>query len=106
MSEPGREGRLPGAERMVAFTDAAVAIALTLLVLPLVELVPEAAHAKEPASSVITHNLVPIGSFLLSFVVIARFWSVHHRLFGFASRLTPTLVRAIRSGDDDFGTVT
>lgn len=93
MSEPRRDGRLPRAERMVAFTDAAVAIALTLLVLPLVELVPEAAHAKEPASSVITHNLVPIGSFLLSFAVIARFWTTHHRLFGFSARLTPWLVR-------------
>ncbi|MCD2195519.1 TMEM175 family protein [Actinomycetospora endophytica] len=87
------EDRLPRAERMVAFTDAAVAIALTLLVLPLVELVPEAVHANEPASSVVTHNLVAIGSFLLSFVVIARFWTVHHRLFGFSVRLTPGLVR-------------
>jgi uncharacterized membrane protein len=93
VSRPQRDERLPGAERMVAFTDAAVAIALTLLVLPLVELVPEAARAQEPASAVVTHNLVPIGSFLLSFVVIARFWSAHHRLFGFATRLTPLLVQ-------------
>ncbi len=73
---------------MIAFTDAAVAIALTLLVLPLVDIVPEAAHSGEPAVAVVTDNLAPIGSFLLSFAVIARFWSVHHRLFGYEHRLT------------------
>lgn len=78
---------------MVAFTDAAVAIALTLLVLPLVDLVPEAAESGEPASTLITQHLAPIGSFLLSFAVIARFWSVHHRLFGYANRLTGPLVQ-------------
>jgi uncharacterized membrane protein len=87
-----RDRRLPSAERLVAFTDAAVAIALTLLILPLVELVPEAARAGEPAGTVFTANLDAIGSFLLGFVVIARLWLVHHRLFGFATRLTPTLV--------------
>jgi uncharacterized membrane protein len=88
-----REDRLPPSDRMVAFTDAAVAIALTLLVLPLVDIVPEAARSGEPASEVITNNLAPIGSFLLSFVVIARFWSSHHRLFGYDHRLTRTLVQ-------------
>lgn len=93
MTRAGRDQHLPPSDRMVAFTDAAVAIALTLLVLPLVELVPEAAHSAEPASSVITGNLAPIGSFLLSFVVIARFWSAHHRLYGYRHRLTRTLVQ-------------
>lgn len=93
MTRAGRGQRLPPSDRMVAFTDAAVAIALTLLVLPLVELVPEAARSGEPASTVITHNLAPIGSFLLSFVVIARFWTSHHRLFGFRHRLTRALVQ-------------
>nr|WP_246325892.1 TMEM175 family protein [Actinomycetospora corticicola] len=78
---------------MVAFTDAAVAIALTLLVLPLVELVPEAARAGEPgAGAIIAGNLPAIGSFLLGFAVIARLWVSHHQLFGFAVRLTPSLV--------------
>jgi uncharacterized membrane protein len=87
------EDRLPPSDRMVAFTDAAVAIALTLLVLPLVDIVPEAARSGEPASAVITNNLAPIGSFLLSFVVIANFWSGHHRLFGYDHRLTRSLVQ-------------
>ncbi|WP_157647137.1 TMEM175 family protein [Actinomycetospora chiangmaiensis] len=86
------EDRHPTPERMAAFTDAAVAIALTLLVLPLVELVPEGVRAGEPAGRIITGNLDAIGSFLLGFAVIARVWVVHHRLFGFATRLTRTLV--------------
>jgi uncharacterized membrane protein len=88
-----QEYHLPSSDRMVAFTDAAVAIALTLLVLPLVDIVPEAARSGEPATTLITNNLAPIGSFLLSFVVIARFWAVHHRLFGYEHRLTRGLVQ-------------
>ena len=88
---PPRE-RPPAADRMVAFVDASVAIALTLLVLPLTDLVPEGGDAEKPALEVVTGNLPVFGSFLLSFVVIARFWVVHHRLFGYSSRLTPALV--------------
>ena len=68
-------------ERLVFFTDAVVAIALTLLVLPLTEIVPEvvAAHG-EPLEAVVGHQQ-QIWSFLLSFVVISRQWIAHHRLF-------------------------
>lgn len=73
-------GRL-GPERLLAFSDGVVAIALTLLVLPLAELVPDRAERGLPAASLITDNLPLIGSFLLSFVTIGRFWMVHHRVF-------------------------
>ncbi|TWF81158.1 putative membrane protein [Pseudonocardia hierapolitana] len=75
MTEPG------GAERLVFFTDAVVAIAITLLVLPLVDAVGEAVDAGRSATEVITGNLGQFFSFLLSFAVIARLWSAHHRLF-------------------------
>ncbi|WP_433279375.1 TMEM175 family protein [Pseudonocardia xinjiangensis] len=68
-------------ERLTMFTDAVVAIAITLLVLPLVDAVGEAAQARVPAVEMITDNQPQIYSFLLSFVVIARFWLVHRRLF-------------------------
>ncbi|WP_245606984.1 TMEM175 family protein [Pseudonocardia spinosispora] len=68
-------------ERIVFFTDAAVAIALTLLVLPLSELVPELVTEQRPAIEAITHNQWKIFSFLLSFIVIAKLWFEHHRLF-------------------------
>ncbi|GAA4941495.1 putative membrane protein [Actinomycetospora succinea] len=81
-----------GPERLLAFSDGVVAIALTLLVLPLAELVPEAGEATRSGLSVITENLAPIGSFVLSFVVIARFWAAHHRVFNAATRVSPRLV--------------
>jgi uncharacterized membrane protein len=81
-----------GPERLLAFSDGVVAIALTLLVLPLAELVPEAEEATHSGLEVITGNLAPIGSFVLSFVVIARFWAAHHRVFNAATRVGPRLV--------------
>lgn len=68
-------------ERVVFFSDAVVAIAITLLVLPLADAVPEAAQQHLSAAELISHNANSIYSFLLSFAVIARFWGLHHRLF-------------------------
>lgn len=68
-------------ERLVFFSDAVVAIAITLLVLPLVDLVSGTAGRGEPASAVVADHLSSIGSFALSFAVIARFWRVHHEMF-------------------------
>lgn len=68
-------------ERLVIFSDAVVAIALTLLILPLAATVPDAVLKHEKAFEVIVANQWQIYSFLLSFVVIARLWISHHRLF-------------------------
>lgn len=68
-------------ERLVFFTDAVVAIALTLLVLPLTEIVPELVAAHAAPIEAITDNQSTIWGFLLSFVVIGRQWIAHHRLF-------------------------
>jgi len=65
----------------VYFTDAVVAIAITLLVLPLVDAVGEAVDARRSAAEVVTDNISQFFSFLLSFAVIARLWTAHHRLF-------------------------
>jgi TMEM175 potassium channel family protein len=68
-------------ERLVFFTDAVVAIAITLLVLPLVEVVPDAVAQHLGPAELISENQWKIYSFLLSFAVIARLWVVHHRVF-------------------------
>ena len=85
MNEPPRQlsaqGEATRAERLVLFTDAVVAIAITLLVLPLVDSVPEAIGRGEPSIDVITENWPQIFSFLLSFFVISRLWSSHHQVF-------------------------
>ncbi|MBN9105221.1 MAG: DUF1211 domain-containing protein [Propionibacteriaceae bacterium] len=73
----------PGAsvERLVFFSDAAVAIALTLLILPLMEGVGEAVHEGLDAFGYLGQNISAVVSFVLSFVIIARFWRSHRRLF-------------------------
>lgn len=68
-------------DRLVFFSDAVVAIALTLLVLPLVDVVPALLEEHRPAAEAITENGWRIIAFLLSFVVIARQWLSHHHLF-------------------------
>jgi TMEM175 potassium channel family protein len=67
--------------RLILFTDAVVAIAVTLLVLPLVDVVPEVAEAHGDATEVFTAHAPAIWTFLLSFVVIIRLWVAHHGVF-------------------------
>jgi uncharacterized membrane protein len=68
-------------DRLVLFTDAVVAIAVTLLILPLVDAVTETRAENLDAMHVITDHKTQIYTFLLSFVVITRFWLTHHRVF-------------------------
>jgi uncharacterized membrane protein len=76
-------------DRIVFFSDAIVAIAITLLVLPLVDSVPE--EGKFRASELLGDDSALLLAFALSFLVIARFWLVHHRIFtkidGYTSQL-------------------
>lgn len=81
-----------GAERVVFFTDAVVAIAITVLVLPLVDAVSEAVNAGRSSVEVVTENADQIFTFLLSFVVIARLWNAHHRLFDGVTTATGRVV--------------
>jgi uncharacterized membrane protein len=78
---------------MVFFGDAAVAIAITLLVLPLTEAVPEAIVTDDSSLDVIVHLQGQIWTFLLSFAVIARLWAAHHHLFEQVATYNPALLR-------------
>jgi uncharacterized membrane protein len=69
------------AERMKFFTDAVVAIAMTLLILPLLESVSEAAKDGIDTAGFLGDHGDQIFAFGLSFVIIARFWVSHERLF-------------------------
>ncbi len=75
---------LPGVERLLALTDAVVAIAITLLVLQLN--VPPTATLLHPDSA--SELAAQLGkgadqliSYVISFYVIAQFWLVHHQVF-------------------------
>lgn len=77
-------------ERVTAFTDAAVAIALTLLVLPLVDSARDATGSSLP--TMLHHYGDDFLAFTVSFLVIARFWRVHRRQFQALAHLDEGLV--------------
>lgn len=68
-------------ERFKAFVDAVVAIAMTLLILPLLESVSDAASEKQSTGEFFAHHSGQLVSFGLSFVLIATFWMGHHRQY-------------------------
>jgi TMEM175 potassium channel family protein len=68
-----------GLDRLITFLDAVVAIAITLLVLPLVELVAGEGRETDLSAVIYGHGR-QFEAFLLSFAVIARLWWAHHRL--------------------------
>ncbi|MDQ0100963.1 putative membrane protein [Paenarthrobacter nicotinovorans] len=72
---------LSSPERLQAFTDAVVAIALTLLILPLMESVGELADHHGTTAEWLVEEQYALLGFALSFILIAVFWTHHHRLF-------------------------
>ncbi|KQQ52025.1 TMEM175 family protein [Plantibacter sp. Leaf314] len=106
-----------GLDRVVNFSDAVVAIAITLIILPLVDLAQE--YGGGPVAAFLAENWTGLAAAALSFVVIANFWRDHHRIFertvGYSRRLVslnfvwlagivflplPTVLLFDSSGDD------
>ncbi|GAY09561.1 TMEM175 family protein [Pseudonocardia sp. N23] len=102
------------AERLAFFSDAVVAIAITLLAIELP--VPEGDTDTQFLHSLGEESFAYI-TFLISFVAIANHWAAHHRVFRYVGRadrplvllnlvwlllivLTPFLTEVIREGDD------
>jgi uncharacterized membrane protein len=91
--EPLREVRLRAAERLTFFSDAVLAIAMTLLALEL----------PVPAGSDLNTNRQLLGAlarhrdeyvaFLVSFVVVATYWTRHHKLFTYVTSVPRNLAR-------------
>lgn len=81
-----------GLDRLVNFTDAAVAIAITLLVLPLIDLVTDG--RTHTVRSLFTEEETTFIAFAISFVVIANFWTGHHRVFEHLQDYSPVMLWA------------
>lgn len=79
-------------ERFKAFVDAVVAIAMTLLILPLLEAVAEAAADRLTTLEFLTEHAGQLMSFVLSFVLIATFWLGHHRQYDEVRAVTRPLL--------------
>jgi uncharacterized membrane protein len=68
-----------GFDRLVNLSDAVVAIAATLLILPLVDIANDV--DKSDFVGFLREHWQELFAFVLSFAVICRFWLVHHSLF-------------------------
>jgi uncharacterized membrane protein len=68
-------------DRLVTFVDAIVAIAITLLVVPLVERVGDGAAEGLTPGEMLGENSDALIAAAISFVVIARLWKAHHAVF-------------------------
>ena len=75
----GRMKTPRGLDRLVAFSDAVVAIAITLIILPLVDTARDLNN--ETVGRWIHANTGSLAAAALSFAVIASFWITHHALF-------------------------
>jgi TMEM175 potassium channel family protein len=71
--------REAGVDRIIAFSDGVVAIAITLLILPLTEIDRPAGAT---LGNVVVDNWAALFAFALSFAVIANYWTIHHAILG------------------------
>lgn len=66
-------------DRLVSFTDAVAAVAITVLVLPIADL---AVSSSEPTVwAVLRENSGQVVTFFLTFVVVAVMWRAHNNVF-------------------------
>jgi uncharacterized membrane protein len=78
-------------ERILFFSDAVMAIAMTLLIIEI-----KAPHVINDSNSEVWNSLIELIpkfiSFFVSFFVIAVYWKAHHHLFGFVKKYTDKLI--------------
>jgi len=80
-------------DRIIFFSDAIFAIAITILVLELK--IPQVPH-DQVTNQILTEKLVDLipkfAGFIVSFFIIGLFWTIHHRIFGYVTDYDDRLV--------------
>ena len=81
-------------DRLLTFIDAAIAIAITLLVLPLVDVTREVS-AGDSVADLLQDHVAELWSFLLSFVVIAQMWRAQQHSLRHVVAVHPAITRLL-----------
>lgn len=90
-AEPGRAATV-SPERLIYFSDAVIAIAITLLALELP--VPTGSvHGDAAVLDFLREHLAEYVAFLISFAVVAMHWLSHQRLFRYATGLVGPVIQ-------------
>lgn len=76
-------------DRFVNFTDAVVAIAITLMVLPLLDI--SGPGPDETVWQVLSKNAGPLFAFAIAFTIVARNWLVHNQIVNAMRAYDPTV---------------
>lgn len=66
-------------DRLINITDAIVAVAITVLVLPIVDLRPQG--SEETVWQVMGDNAGQLITFAFTFIIVAFMWRIHNRIF-------------------------
>jgi uncharacterized membrane protein len=80
-------------ERLILFSDAVFAIAITLLVIEIkIPELPRQQVTDDHLLSKLAHLIPKFVGFFVSFLLIGQYWIVHHRLFGYVINFNPRLI--------------
>jgi uncharacterized membrane protein len=78
-------------ERMVFFSDAVIAISMTLLILPLLDTIQIAKEKDLSGPEYLEENVGIFTTFLLSFFITIEYWRQHEMLFHYVRRYTEAI---------------
>jgi len=80
-------------ERLILFSDAVFAIAITLLVIEIKIPEIDSKELTEGKLLIALKHLIPkFVGFLISFLLIGQYWAVHHRMFGYVINFNTRLI--------------
>lgn len=80
-------------ERMIFFSDAVFAIAITLLIIEIkVPVIPKEELSELRVLEALRQLIPKFAGFLVSFLLIGQYWIIHHRMFGFVINYTERLI--------------
>jgi uncharacterized membrane protein len=80
-------------ERLILFSDAVFAIAITLLVIEIkIPDLPKESLTENALLQAMAHLIPKFVGFFISFLLIGQYWTVHHRMFSYVVNFTDRLI--------------